>query len=117
MSARDVPTEHSNNVDDLIKEAITDTENYVHMKIHVATSKGKSRLKAMSTRGIEVDIAAPAVDGRANRAVISLFSEVFGVKSARIEIASGEHSRSKVVAIDGTSKDQAERALRTALKI
>lgn len=101
---------------ELIKEAIADTENYLHLKIHVATSKGATRLKAISSRGVEVDVAAPAIDGRANRAVLSLFSEVFGVKSARVKIVKGEHSRSKVIAIEGTNMDQAERALRTALK-
>ena len=81
------------------------------MKIHVATSKGRSRIKGFSSRGVEVDIAAPAVEGRANDEVLALLRKVFGARSSQIEITSGHHSRDKVIQLSGLNKEQVERTL------
>ena len=46
-----------------------------------------------------VAVTAPAVDGRANDAVITALSDAFGMRPRDIRIVSGQASRSKVVAI------------------
>jgi hypothetical protein len=47
-----------------------------------------------------VAVNAPAVDGRANDAVVAALSDVLGVRRADVEIVSGHTSRTKVVRID-----------------
>jgi len=47
----------------------------------------------------KVHVTAPAVDGKANKALIELLSEFFNVKKSSIEILRGETSRNKVVKI------------------
>ena len=47
-----------------------------------------------------VAVSAPAVDGRANDAVVAALSDALGVRRADVEIVSGHTSRTKVVRID-----------------
>lgn len=47
----------------------------------------------------KVYVNAPAVDGKANKALIEILSEYFKVKKNRIEILRGETSRMKVISV------------------
>lgn len=49
---------------------------------------------------IKVYLTAPAVDGKANLALIKFLSKHFDVNVSRIVILKGEKSRLKVVSID-----------------
>ena len=48
-----------------------------------------------------VRVNAPAVDGRANQAVIEALSSALGVRKSAIRIAAGASSRTKVVEVFG----------------
>ena len=50
---------------------------------------------------LKVYVTAPAVEGKANEAVIEALAEHFGVKRRQIKIISGEKNRNKVVEISG----------------
>lgn len=45
-------------------------------------------------------VAAPAVDGKANAAVIAVLADAVGVRARQIQITSGQHARDKRIAID-----------------
>lgn len=47
-----------------------------------------------------VRVAARAVDGKANRAVVDALAEAFGVRRSEVRVVSGLTTRSKVVEID-----------------
>lgn len=49
----------------------------------------------------KVYLTAPAVEGKANRALIEFLAEHFGVKKKQVKIIKGERSRNKVVQIAG----------------
>jgi uncharacterized protein (TIGR00251 family) len=49
---------------------------------------------------VKVRVAAPAVCGKANKAVIEVLAEFFKVKKRDIKIIRGEKSREKVIEID-----------------
>jgi uncharacterized protein len=51
---------------------------------------------------LKVYVTAPAVDGKANAALILLLAKYFKVRKSDIEILRGEKSRDKVI---GISKD------------
>ena len=65
---------------------------------------GASRTRVGGTYGdppaLVVAVSAPAVDGRANDAVVAALSDALGVRRADVEIVSGHTSRTKVVRID-----------------
>lgn len=48
-----------------------------------------------------VAVAAPAVDGRANAAVVAAIAAAAGVRPRHVTIVSGERSRDKVVEVTG----------------
>ncbi|MFH1288255.1 MAG: DUF167 domain-containing protein [bacterium] len=47
----------------------------------------------------KVRVTAPAVDGKANKAIIEVLSEFYGVKKRDVRIIHGEKSRGKIVEI------------------
>lgn len=48
-----------------------------------------------------VRVTAPAVDGKANRAVIEAVARALGVRSRDLRIVAGERSRDKIIEITG----------------
>lgn len=60
---------------------------------------------------LRLRIAAKAIDGKANEALIKYVSEVLGVHPRNVFIAKGLASRDKVLAVAGISQIQLEAAL------
>ena len=72
------------------------------MKIQVKVTPGaKNNLWKEEGDIIKIYLTAPALEGRANEALISFLAEHYGVKTAAIEILKGLKSRHKVVNIPG----------------
>jgi len=76
----------------------------------VRVKPGASRTRVGGGYGdppaLVVAVSAPAVDGRANDAVVLALADALEVRRAEISIVSGHTARSKVVAVDA---DVAER--------
>lgn len=60
---------------------------------------------------LRIAVQAPAVEGRANSALIEFLAEQFGVSKRSVELVSGELSRSKVFLIRGVTIQEAEALL------
>jgi uncharacterized protein (TIGR00251 family) len=58
-----------------------------------------------------VRVAAPAHEGRANRALCRLLADRLAVAPSRVEIVRGRRSREKLVEIEGIDQGTLERAL------
>ena len=56
-------------------------------------------------------VAAPPVDGAANRALIALLSDHLGIPKSRITIQSGESARVKVLRLEGLEPEALDRRL------
>ena len=65
----------------------------VHSRAHA------DRVIELPSGEIEVWTHAPAVDGRANDAVIRLIADLKGVPPSGVELVSGARSRTKVVQV------------------
>src|SRR5512135_2843496 len=57
-------------------------------------------------RAIGCRVTAPAVDGKANRAVITLIAEQLGIPPARVQIQSGATSSQKRILVEGISRQE-----------
>ena len=70
----------------------------------VRVKPGASRTRVGGTYGdppaLVVAVNPPAVDGRANDAVVAALCDALGVRRADVEIVSGHTARTKVVRID-----------------
>ena len=60
---------------------------------------------------LKIAVQAPPVEGRANSALIAFLAELFGLAKNRVEIVSGELSRSKVFLLRGVIEKQARERL------
>ena len=72
------------------------------MKIALKVIPGAKRNQWKEEDGaIKIHLNAPAVEGKANAALIKLLATHFGVKAVQIEIIKGLKSRHKVINIEG----------------
>jgi len=58
---------------------------------------------------LKVRVAAPPEAGKANKALIALIAETFGVSRSAVTIAGGETARLKLIDIAGDAKTIAEK--------
>jgi uncharacterized protein (TIGR00251 family) len=56
-------------------------------------------------------IAAPATEGKANKALIEFLSEVLDISKSRITIDKGATGRHKLIVLEGITKEAAEERL------
>lgn len=60
---------------------------------------------------LQMRLLAPAVDGKANAAMVGLLSRLLGVKKTQVLLVTGEKARVKIVEIEGISLEQARERL------
>jgi uncharacterized protein (TIGR00251 family) len=58
-------------------------------------------------RALLVEVQAPAVDGKANKAVETVVAKAFAVRRSQVTIVAGNRSRSKVIELDPGPGDPA----------
>jgi uncharacterized protein (TIGR00251 family) len=63
---------------------------------------------------VKVKVAAPAVEGKANSALLEFLAAKLAVHPRAITLIAGEKSRDKIVQIAGLDPDEARRRLLTA---
>ncbi|KLK87597.1 hypothetical protein SZ63_09855 [Methanoculleus sediminis] len=95
---------------DTYADAVAETPHGVTIALDVTAGAKRSSFPAGYNewrKSIKCQIAAPAVGGKANRAITDLLAETFGVPRADVSIVTGHTSSSKTVAIAGVSKSHA----------
>jgi uncharacterized protein (TIGR00251 family) len=60
---------------------------------------------------LKIAVQAPAIEGRANSALIVFLADLFALPKSGVELVSGELSRSKVFLLRGVMLSQAETLL------
>jgi len=63
---------------------------------------------------LAVRLAAPPVEGAANKALIAFLAEAFGVSRSAVRVESGERARRKRVRISGLTIDEVTRRVAEA---
>lgn len=76
----------------------------------------RNALVAWHDGRLKVALAAPPVDGEANKTLIKFMAEVLGVPKNSVSVASGATGRRKVVAVDGLSCEAAAARLAELVK-
>jgi uncharacterized protein YggU (UPF0235/DUF167 family) len=62
---------------------------------------GADRLDGVADGVLRVRVAAPAVEGAANKALLRLLADELGVPRGAVRVSVGATSRTKVVEVDG----------------
>ena len=71
----------------------------LQVKIHPNSKENK--IIKFNDNILELKIKAPAIEGKANKELIKYLSEIFNIKKSSINIKNGEHSKIKLINIDG----------------
>ena len=78
------------------------------LELHVQPGASRSEFAGQHGSRIKVRLAARAIDGKANEALIEFLAEHFRVPKRSVHIESGLKSRQKRVLIEGLSKAVAD---------
>jgi len=73
----------------------------VIFKVRVQPGASKNKIVGVQGDALKIKINAPAVKGKANRALIDFLAEKLAVKKSQIEIISGHTSRIKKIKVLG----------------
>ena len=77
------------------------TEVHVDFKIRLIPKSSKNEIVGKDGDTYRVKVTSPPIDGKANRALISLLSKKLGISKGNIEIVSGVSSRIKRIRVYG----------------
>jgi uncharacterized protein (TIGR00251 family) len=79
----------------------------IQIRVKVVPRAKRDQISGIMQDGsLKIRLAAPPVDGKANKALVRLLEEAFNLPRGSVAISSGSHSRSKVVTIDGLSRSE-----------
>lgn len=90
-------------------DAITEAGSGVMIALDVTAGSRRASFPAGYNewrKSIRCHVKAPAVSGKANKAVIELVAETLDIPRADVSIASGHTSTSKTVAVIGLSRSE-----------
>lgn len=79
--------------------------------VRLAPRASRDAIGAMIAGELIVRVTAPPVDGRANQALTRMLAKRLHVGRRSVKIVSGQHSRRKVVEIDGMTEEEVRRHL------
>jgi uncharacterized protein (TIGR00251 family) len=79
--------------------------------VRVQARARREEIASVRDRVLLVRVNAPALEGRANRAVCRLVAERLGVAPTQVTIVRGERSRDKVLDVRGIDQEVADAAL------
>jgi uncharacterized protein (TIGR00251 family) len=81
------------------------------ISVRVQSRARRDELVAIREGVLLARVAAPALDGRANRALCRLLAKRLGVAPSRVMIIRGQHSRDKLVQVEGVDQATLDAAL------
>ncbi len=83
----------------------------VRIRVRVQPRASRTALVGEHGDAWKVRVAAPPVEGAANRELIRFLAKRLGVPPSRLRVASGERSRTKVMEIEGVDPARVRDAL------
>lgn len=85
--------------------AISQRGDAVRITIHVQPRASRTELAGEHGDAIKLRVAAPPVEGEANREVCRFLARLLSVAPSAVEVVSGESARRKVVEIQGSTAE------------
>lgn len=82
-----------------LADGVKAVEGGWELQIHVQPGAKTTEVAGMHGDRVKVRLAAPPVDGKANKALVAWLAELFGVPRSDVVLLRGERSRQKTVRI------------------
>jgi uncharacterized protein (TIGR00251 family) len=86
------------------------------LTLHVQPNVRQNEVLGFEAGILRLKIAAPPVDGKANKELIALLSKRLGVSKSSITIDRGQTGKNKIVSIVGLTRDQIYELIETSRK-
>lgn len=77
----------------------TSKDGTVLIRLHVQPKASKSRIVGLHDGCLKISVAAPPVEGKANKAVVKFLADILGVPVRDVNVKSGAQSRRKLVVV------------------
>jgi len=90
----------SSSINDCLKFA----GNEIVVKVKIVPGSSQNKIIGVYNNALKISIAAPPVEGKANKKCIAYLAKYFDVAKSRIEIISGKTSKNKLIKIYDISK-------------
>lgn len=85
------------------------------LRVRLTPKGGRDALIRRDGEVLYARVAAPPVDGAANRALIALLAEALHIPKSRIALQSGQTGRDKLLRVEGLDAEALEARLEAAL--
>jgi len=85
--------------------------NEVRISLRIQPGASRNEVAGLASGVWRLRIAAPPVEGKANKALLEFLSEVLNIARSCIAIVRGETGRDKIVAISGLTPEEVEKRL------
>jgi uncharacterized protein (TIGR00251 family) len=83
----------------------------VRIPVRAQPRASRSEIVGEYDGALKIRIAAPPVEGEANRELIRFLARTIGVPQSSVEITSGASGKTKIVQVDGVALADVRRAL------
>ncbi|HBY57060.1 MAG TPA: YggU family protein [Candidatus Atribacteria bacterium] len=74
--------------------------NNIIIKLKIIPNSSKDKIIGIHNSALKIAIAAPPVEGKANKKCISFLAKYFDIAKSKIEIISGINSKNKLIRIN-----------------
>lgn len=88
----------------------------VRLAVHVQPRASRREIAGVHGDALKIRLTSPPVEGAANDELIELLADTFAVSRRAIRIVAGEHSRSKIVEIEGITEQAVDAAVMRSVR-
>lgn len=81
-------------------------EQRLRLHLHIQPGAKQTEVVGLYGDSLKIRLAAPPVDGKANKALITFLAKTLAISRQQIQIVRGETGREKTIEIHGFSKTQ-----------
>ena len=82
---------------------VEESDGRVRLSVRVQPRAARSEIAGVHGEALKVRLTSPPVEGAANEALVKFLAKTFAVGRRAVSILAGEHSRSKLVEIEGVT--------------
>ena len=91
--------------DKIVDQLIESRGKYLVIKLFIQAKAKKNKIVGIYDGRLKLTIAAPPLEGKANREVKYFLASSLGLKKKEVRIVSGERSRRRTCALEGVDKE------------
>lgn len=81
------------------------------LALRIVPNAKRSEIVGEYGEAVKIKVAAPAVDGKANAALLEFLAEKLNVSVRAVSLVAGEKARDKRITVEGMSPEEARRRL------